>query len=133
MLNWQSNSTLHFMTFMQLSQRWLQNFRPNTTLPTLSITFWLSTKLKILPKCSRTFSYCILKQSSFHNPTFFTPKHSTVLRAYLYQKDERAQTRNFRTLLPPVIKVVLIPPLYFLFFFTLWSVINLKNQEKEAG
>jgi len=80
-------------------------------------------KLKVLPKCLKTFFFCILKLSSFHNLTFFTPQHSTLLTAYLYQKDKRAQTRNFRTLLPPIIKVVLILPLYFMFFFNLWSVL----------
>jgi hypothetical protein len=56
-----------------------------------------------------------------------------LLTAYFYQKDERAQIRNFRTLLPPTIKDVLIPTLYFLFFFSLWSVRNLNCQEKRAG
>jgi hypothetical protein len=54
-----------------------------------------------------------------------------LLPAYLYQKDERAQTQNFRTILPPIIKLVLVPPLYFLFFFTIWSV--LKESRKASG
>jgi hypothetical protein len=132
MLSWQSNSTLHFTSLMQLSQHRLQNFRPNASLPTLSIISWLSTKLKILPKCLKTFFCCILKQSSFHNLTLFTPQHSTLLTAYLYQKDKRAQPQNFRTLLPPIIKVFILP-LYFMFFFTVWSVFNLKSQGKKAG
>jgi len=130
MLSWQPNPTWHFMPLMQLSQHRLQNFRPNTVLATLSIISWLSTTLKIQPKCSTTFSCCILKQSSFHNLTFRTPHHSTLSPAYHYQKDERAQTRNFRTLLSPTIEVVLIPPLYLLIFFTLCSVFRAKKKKQ---
>ena len=131
MLIWQPNSTLHCMPLMRLSQLRLQNFRPNTVLPTLSNISWLAKKFKIQPKYSTSFFCCIHKQSGFYNLTFFAPQHSTLLPAYLYQKDERIQTRKFLILLPPIIKVGLIPPLYFLFFFAVWSLF--KESRKGSG
>ena len=47
-------------------------------------------KFKIQRKPSASFFCCILQQSTYHYPIFFTSQHFTLIPGYFYQKDERA-------------------------------------------
>ena len=123
-LNCYPKSKLHFILLLKPSEYYFQNFRPKAERQNYQYFATMQPSRNKIQNSAQTFNFFLLLHttSTSHHLTFFTSQPSTQTQAYLYQKDERAQSGKIHScnfsLPPPVIYVVpLITALYFFFFF----------------